>query len=81
MTRQSISFTEKNNKWLNAQINDKEYASKSELINALVRQARGQEAQVNWIKTKLVKAEQSGFTQETEEEILLQSKKLLNEKL
>jgi len=31
--RQSISFTEPNNEWLNAQIDSKEYSSKSELVN------------------------------------------------
>lgn len=78
MTRQSISFTEKNHEWLQEQIDNKEYSSKSEIINSLIRQVRGQENQINWIKTKLVKAEQSGFTKETQEDILLQSKKLLN---
>jgi antitoxin ParD1/3/4 len=56
----------------------KEYTSKSELINDLVRQARKQQAQVDWIKAKLEKAESSGFTNESREDILSQSKKLIN---
>ena len=40
MVRQSISFTQPNDEWLKAQVNSKEYASKSELINDLIRQAR-----------------------------------------
>ncbi len=78
MARQSISFTEPNNEWLNAQIENNEYSSKSELINDLIRQARKQQAQVDWIRAKLEKAEESGFTNDSKEEILAQSKALLN---
>ena len=78
MTRQSISFTEPNDKWLKAQIESKEYSSKSELVNDLIRQARNQQAKIDWIRTKLDKAEKSGFTQDSKEDILAQSKSLLN---
>jgi antitoxin ParD1/3/4 len=78
MGRQSISFTQPNDEWLKKQIDSKEYTSKSELINDLVRQARKQQAQVDWIKAKLEKAESSGFTNESREDILSQSKKLIN---
>ena len=53
MSRQSISFTEPNDKWLKAQIESQEYTSKSELINDLIRQARQQQVQIDWIKTKI----------------------------
>ena len=36
MSRQSISFTEPNDEWLKAQVNGKEYSSKSELVNDLI---------------------------------------------
>ncbi len=78
MVRQSISFTEPNDKWLKSQMNNKEYASKSELINDLIRQARKQHVQIDWIKAKLDKAEESGFTIESKDQILSQSKSLLN---
>ena len=78
MGRQSISFTQPNNEWLKSQIDSKEYSSKSELINDLIRQARKQQAQVDWIQAKIEKAENSGFTSESKEEILNQSKTLLN---
>jgi antitoxin ParD1/3/4 len=78
MIRQSISFTEPNNEWLQSQLNSKEYSSKSELINDLIRQARKQQAQIDWIKAKLEKAEDSGFTDDTKEQILSQSKSMLN---
>ena len=78
MARQSISFTKPNDEWLKAQVDNEEYSSKSELINDLVRQARKSQAQVDWIKAKLDKSEKSGFTNETKNQILKQSKSLLN---
>ena len=78
MTRQSISFTKPNDEWLKAQLDNQEYSSKSELINDLIRQARKQQAQIDWIRTKLDKSERSGFTDSTKEQILNQSKSLLN---
>lgn len=78
MARQSITFTKPNDEWLKTQVNNKEYSSKSELINDLIRQARKQQVQVDWIRSKLEKAESSGFTNDSKEEILMQSKSLLN---
>ena len=78
MIRQSISFTEPNDEWLKSQIANKEYSSKSELVNDLIRQARNQQKQIDLIRLKLDRAEKSGFTNETKSEILKQSKSLLN---
>jgi antitoxin ParD1/3/4 len=78
MARQSISFTKPNDEWLKAQVNNEEYTSKSELINDLIRQARKQQVQVDFIKAKLDLSESSGFTDDTKEQILKQSKSLLN---
>ncbi|HAQ37049.1 MAG TPA: CopG family transcriptional regulator [Saprospirales bacterium] len=78
MPRQSISFSKPNDEWLKAQIESQEYSSKSEVVNDLVRQARKQQAQVDWIKAKLEKSERSGFTTETKEQILKHSKSIMN---
>ncbi|MFT7073703.1 MULTISPECIES: type II toxin-antitoxin system ParD family antitoxin [Flavobacteriaceae] len=78
MSRQSISFTEPNDEWLKAQVNKNEYSSKSELVNDLIRQARKQQIQIDWVRAKLDKAEKSGFTSDNKNEILAQSKSLLN---
>jgi antitoxin ParD1/3/4 len=78
MIRQSISFTEPNDEWLKNQVDNNEYSSKSELVNDLIRQARKQHVQIDWIKAKLEKAENSGFTNDSKEQILNQSKSLLN---
>jgi len=78
MARQSVSFTKPNDEWLKAQVNNKEYSSKSELINDLIRQARNQQVQIDWIRVKLDKSESSGFTDDSKKQILKQSKSLLN---
>ena len=78
MARQSISFTKPNDEWLKAQVDNDEYSSKSELVNDLIRQARYQQAQIDWIRAKLYRSERSGFTDDTKEQILKQSKSMLN---
>lgn len=70
MKRFSISFTKPNNEWMEKQIISKEYSSKSELINDLVRQARRREEELDWIRMKLDRAEKSGFTTDSRDEIL-----------
>ena len=48
-------------------------------MNDLKRQARNQQIEIDWIKSKLEKAENSGFTNDSKEQILAQAKSLLNE--
>lgn len=78
MARQSISFTKPNDEWLKEQVDSNEYSSKSELVNDLIRQARHQQVEIDWIRTKLERAENSGFTSDSKAEILKQSKSQLN---
>ena len=66
MPRLSISFTEPNDAWLKAQVDSEEFTSKSEVVNDLIRKAR----QVELIRAKLVRAEESGFSDRTAAEIL-----------
>ncbi|TQI71261.1 antitoxin ParD1/3/4 [Gramella sp. Hel_I_59] len=79
MSRQSISFTKPNDEWLKSQVDNQEYSSKSELVNDLIRQARNQQIQIDYIKNKIEKAEKSGFTRDSKEQILAQAKSMLNE--
>jgi len=78
MNRQSISLTEPNDEWLKSQVESKEYSSKSELVNDLIRQARNQQVQIDWIRRKLDLAEESGFTEDSKDQILEESKSRLN---
>jgi antitoxin ParD1/3/4 len=77
MVRQSISFTKPNDEWLKDQLDNQEYSSKSELVNDLIRQARNQQVEIDWIRAKLEKAENSGFSNESKDQILNESKSLL----
>ena len=78
MARQSISFTQPNDDWLKSQVDNKEYASKTELVNDLIRQARKQQRQIDWINSKLERSENSGFTTASRAQILEKSRTLLN---
>ena len=78
MARQSISLTEPNDEWLKRQVDSLEYSSKSELVNDLIRQARKQQQQVDWLRMKLKSAEESGFTRDSKEDIKRASKERLN---
>ena len=70
MTRQSISFTTPNDDWLKSQVESEEYTSKSEVVNDLIRKARTEQQEIELIRAKLIKAEQSGFIDKTQSEIL-----------
>ena len=65
MTRQSISLTAPNDDWLKAQIESEEYSSKSEVVNDLIRKARTQQEEIEWIRAKLIASEQGGFIDKT----------------
>ena len=78
MARQSISLTEPNDEWLKAQVQRNEYSSKSELVNELIRQARKQEQYIDFIRLKLEKAEKNGFTTDSKDDIIAESKARLN---
>jgi len=77
MARQSITINKPNDDWLKSEVEKEEYASKSELINELVRQARERQAKRDEIRMKLEQGEKSGFTHRSAEEILAESKKRL----
>ena len=74
MKRQSITFTKPNDEWLKSMVDNEEYSSKSELVNDLIRQARKQQVQIDWINNKLENAEKSGFTHSSKSQILKESK-------
>ncbi|MGF1673525.1 MAG: type II toxin-antitoxin system ParD family antitoxin [Rivularia sp. (in: cyanobacteria)] len=75
MIRQSISLTPPNDAWLKAQVEGQEYASKSEVVNDLIRKARAKQEKVEEIRSKLIEAEQSGFVTPEAQEILAEFKR------
>jgi antitoxin ParD1/3/4 len=75
MNRQSISLTTPNDEWLKAQVGtDKEYTSKSDVVNDLIRKARAEEQKIEAIRAKLIEAEQSGFFTPDREAMLAEFK-------
>jgi antitoxin ParD1/3/4 len=68
MTRQSISFTTPNDNWLKFQVESEKYASKSEVVNELIRKARAEQTEIDIIRAKLIKSQGSGFVNQTREE-------------
>jgi antitoxin ParD1/3/4 len=78
MARQSITLANQNDEWLKQQVANEEFTSKSEVVNYLIKQAREQVAYVEFVRMKIEKAEKSGFSTKTKEELLAEIKKKLN---
>ena len=75
MTRQSITLAKQNDEWLKQQIANEEFTSKSEAVNYLIKQAREHDEYVEFVRMKLDRAERSGFSTKTKEELLADIKK------
>ena len=57
-----------------AQVESSEYSSKSDVVNDLIRKARTAEQEAQYIRTKLIEAEQSGFVTPDRHAILAEIK-------
>lgn len=77
MKRQSTSLVNQNDECLKQQISKGEL-SKSEAVNNLIKQARERDEYVEFVRMKLDRAERSGFSTKTKEELLADIKKKLN---
>ncbi len=75
MTRQSITLARQNDEWLKQQVANEEFTSKSEAVNYLIKQAREHDEYVEFVRMKLDRAERSGFSTKTKEELLADIKK------
>lgn len=79
MPRQSISLTTPNDDWLKSQVGSgKEYVSKSDVVNDLIRRARADQEKIEAIRNRLIEAEQSGFIALDRKEILAEFKSTLS---
>ncbi len=78
MARQSITLAKQNDDWLKNQVEEQEFSSKSEAVNYLIKQAREREEYVDFVRMKLDKAEKSGFSTKSKEELLEVIKKRLS---
>ena len=72
MPRQSISLTGPSSEWLKLKVEiEGEYRSNSEAVNDLIRKAR----EIEGIRARLIQAEQSGFTEQSRDEIRAEIRK------
>ncbi len=79
MARQSITLATQNDEWLKEQVAKEEFTSKSEAVNYLIKQAREQDAYVDFVRMKIEMGEKSGLAKkQTKEEMLAEFKKRLN---
>jgi len=78
MVKKIITITEQQDGWIKAQIKTGHFGNESEVVRELIRerQLREQEtaSDIEAIRAKLVKAEESGFTDQSPEEILKEIK-------
>lgn len=74
MARQSITLAKQNDEWLKQQVANEEFTSKSEAVNYLIKQARRQEEYYEFVKNKIEKAEKSGHSNLSKEQLLAKIK-------
>ena len=67
-------MTKRNDDWLKSLVDKEEYASKSEVVNDLIRKARSKQEEIDWLRLKLERAEHGGYTELGKEEILEQAR-------
>lgn len=80
MSRQSITFSPPNDDWLKAQVDSQEYSTKSDVVNDLIRKARKEQEELDLLRAKLIRAEQSGISNRDAEQIRKDAKKRLDGK-
>lgn len=74
IVKTTLSLTDHDRQWMNEIIASGEYVSNSEYVRNLIRRDKEQRteshAEIELIRAKLIKAEQSGFTNKNRDEIL-----------
>lgn len=68
--RASLLISEPNEKWIQAQIGSKEYSSRSEVLNDLIRKARETEAIRERLRLAEASAREHGWVTRTLDEML-----------
>jgi antitoxin ParD1/3/4 len=77
MVKKSITVTAQQDKWIRAQMETGNYATDSEVIREALREKEMRAREIEYIRAKLIAAEQSGFTDLSRDEILQKSKEEL----
>lgn len=69
MVKKSITITEQQEVWIQSRMSTGNYASDSEVMRELIRQQQAQDVKIDEIRTKLIKAEESGMSDLTPEDV------------
>lgn len=70
MIKKSITVTDQQEQWIQAQMAKGNYGTDSELIREALREKQMRMAEIEAIRTKLIEAEQSGFVNKTQQDML-----------
>jgi len=74
MVKKSITVTDQQEEWIQSQLASGNYGTDSELIREALREKQMRTDEIDYIRAKLIQAEQGGFTKRTADEILAKSK-------
>ena len=70
MVKKSITVTDQQDKWIRSQMKTGNYGTDSELIREALREKQARDSEVEYIQSKLIAAEKSGFIDRGRDEIL-----------
>ncbi|MCP4878187.1 MAG: type II toxin-antitoxin system ParD family antitoxin [Gammaproteobacteria bacterium] len=70
MVKKTYSITETLDQYVGQRIKSGEYATDSEYVRDLIRRDQEENREIAYIRSKLLKAEQSGFINQSKEEML-----------
>ena len=74
MIKKSITVTDQQEDWIQSQLAKGNYGTDSELIGEALREKQMRMQEIEFIRAKLIRAEEGGFSQKTADEILQLSK-------
>ncbi|MEW8223149.1 MAG: type II toxin-antitoxin system ParD family antitoxin [Candidatus Thiodiazotropha taylori] len=74
MVKRTYSITEKLDQHVKDRVGSGDYASDSEYLRELIRRDQDENKETAYIRSKLIKAEQSGFTDKNKDQILAEIK-------
>lgn len=70
MVKKSITVTDQQAQWIQAQLATGNYASDSEVLRDLIRKEQTRNSEIDVIRQELIKAEQSGFSTRSTSDIV-----------
>lgn len=70
LVKTTLSLTAQDHQWIDGIIDSGEFVSSSEYVRNLIRRDKEQRCQIEAIRAKLIKAEQSGFVNQAADEML-----------